>query len=280
MIVDAHHHLWNYVPAEYIWIGESMQAIARDFSVPDFKAASQGMGVAGSVVVQARQTLDETRWLLSLASDDDFLLGVVGWLPLGDPNLPHVLEGFSEQPKLKGIRHIVHDEPNDEYLLGEDFNRGIAAVLQRGYVYDILIFERHLPHAITFADRHPSGRLVLDHIAKPKIAEGVFEPWRQNLLELARREHVTCKLSGVATEAKWDNWNLETIRPYLDTVLEAFGPERMMFGSDWPVCLLACDYAAWFQTVVEWAEPLAEAERARLFGGTAIETYGLQQVVA
>ncbi len=275
MIVDAHQHLWKYTSDQYGWIDERMQALARDFSVDDLRQAAANTGVTGSVVVQARQTLEETEWLLDLAEQHDFLLGVIGWAPLAGNDLPRVIDRYASRQKLKGFRHVVHDEPDDDFILGDEFNRGVSAVIERGYAYDILVFERHLPQAIEFATRHSSGRLVVDHIAKPRIAVAEVEPWRQNLRELARRENVTCKLSGVVSEAAWDDWTLDSIRPYLDSVLEAFGPSRLMFGSDWPVCLLACTYQRWFETISEWAAPLADSERTWLFAQTVRLTYRL-----
>ena len=275
MIIDSHHHLWNYSTEEYGWIDDSMSAIARDFMPADLQATAASLGVVGSVAVQARQTLQETRWLLDVADNSPLIQGVVGWAPLASPEVEAALDEFSRRTKLKGYRHVVQDEPNNAFILGGDFNRGVERVLARDLVYDILIFERQLGPAIEFVDRHPTGRFVLDHIAKPKIAEEELEPWRTNMLQLAQRDNVACKISGIATEAKWDDWTLETIRPYLDVALDAFGPQRLMFGSDWPVCLLATDYARWLQTMQQWTADWSLDERAAFYHGTATAAYGL-----
>lgn len=274
MVVDSHHHFWRYSVEEYDWIDDSMSQIARDFLPSDLKEVTAAAGVDAVVSVQARQSLEETRWLLEMADSDPLIAGVVGWAPLADPAIECVLDEIAH-PKLKSLRHVVQGEPDDDFILGDAFNAGVAKLAARGLAYDILIFERHLPQTIQFVDRHPEQRFVLDHIAKPKIAAGEIDPWRANLAELAKRENVSCKLSGVVTEADWSAWTPDSIRPYLDATLEAFGPERLMFGSDWPVCLVATEYAAWKSLIEEWAAPLSESQRESLFGGCASMVYGL-----
>lgn len=277
MILDAHHHLWTYSTEEYEWIDVGMQRIARDFTIEDLRAAAEPCGVVGSVAVQARQTVEETTDLLRMANASDFVKAVVGWLPLREDRLGGLLDGLASEPKLKGLRHVVQDEPDDRFLLRDDFNRGVAETLSRGLTYDILIFERQLPAAIEFADRHPNGRLVLDHIAKPAIAAGAeIGPWRAQLTELAERPNVSCKLSGVVTEADWSGWTAGTLRPYFDAALEAFGPGRLMYGSDWPVCLLASEYDRWFNVVQEWASALSASEQNAFYYQNTIEAYQLQ----
>jgi len=279
VIIDAHHHLWQYNPDEYGWMSGEMALIRRDFLPEDLQRELSAAGVDGVVTVQARQRIEETEWLLELAGGHEFMRGVVGWVPLVAPDVPAVLERFAQNDKLKAVRHVLHDEPDDDYMLREDFNRGIDALLPFRLAYDILIFERHLPQTIRFVDRHPNQTFVVDHIAKPRIRDGVISPWRENLAELARRENVYCKISGVVTEADWNRWTEEQIRPYLDTVLEVFGPSRLMFGSDWPVCLLACDYARWLAIVRRAIEKLTAGEQDRILGGTAIEAYRLEAAV-
>jgi len=279
VIIDAHHHLWQYNPDEYGWMSGEMDLIRRDFLPEDLQRELSAAGVDGVVTVQARQRIEETEWLLELAGGHEFMRGVVGWVPLVAPDVPAVLERFAQNDKLKAVRHVLHDEPDDDYMLREDFNRGIDALLPFRLAYDILIFERHLPQTIRFVDRHPNQTFVVDHIAKPRIRDGVISPWRENLAELARRENVYCKISGVVTEADWNRWTEEQIRPYLDTVLEVFGPSRLMFGSDWPVCLLACDYARWLAIVRRAIEKLTAGEQDRILGGTAIEAYRLEAAV-
>ena len=233
-VIDAHHHLWNYDTEDYAWIGPEMNVLRKDFMPADLHIEMQQAGVDGAIAVQARQTLQETEWLLSLAAQNEFMRGVVGWAPLIDAAVSDDLQRLAAQPKLKGIRHVLQDEPDDFYMLRNDFNAGITQLRRFNLVYDVLIFERHLPQTIQFVDRHPDQVFVIDHIAKPRIREGVLSPWRENLKELARRSHCFCKLSGVLTEADWQNWRPEGIHPYLDAALDAFGPNRCLFGSDWP----------------------------------------------
>jgi len=274
-IIDSHHHFWKYAPAEYSWIGQDKQILRRDFLPPDLKTQIAAAGVDGVISVQARQTIPETDWLLDLAEQNDFIRGVVGWAPLIDPDVRRHLDGWAGRSKLLGLRHVLQDEPDDSYALRADFNAGISLLREYGLRYDILIFERQLPAAIELADRHPRQVFILDHIAKPKIAAGELQPWRTQILDLAKRPHVYCKISGMATEANWQTWNPDQLRPYFETVLEAFGPSRLMFGSDWPVCLLACDYQRWKQTVAAWIAPLSPAEQNKIWGETALEAYGL-----
>ena len=276
MTIDSHHHFWRYDPLEYDWISDSMEVLRRDFLPADLQREIIAAGIRGVVSVQARQTVGETRFLLDLAAANDFILGVVGWVPLVDPGVTEILAEFAADPKLRACRHVLQDEPDDEYMLRHDFNEGVRAVTAAGLAYDILIFERHLPHTLTFVDAHPDQIFVIDHIAKPCIRDGSFSAWRADLLECARRPHVYCKVSGMVTEAHWQRWTLSDLLPYLDTVLEAFGPERLMFGSDWPVCLVATGYGRWASLVADYAARLGSAERDRIFGGTAAEAYGLE----
>lgn len=275
MIIDSHHHFWNYSVEEYGWIDDSMSAIARSFTPSDLKAEIDAVGIDGVVSVQARQTVEETEWLLQLAEANNFIKGVVGWVPLAEENVGDTLASFTGRKKLKAVRHVVQDEPDNRFIMGDDFNRGVAQLADLGLVYDILIFERQLPASIEFVDRHPNQSFVLDHIAKPKIADAEIEPWKDNFFELAKRENVVCKLSGMVTEDDWKNWSLASLRPYLDAALEAFGPDRLMFGSDWPPCLLACGYADWYQLIRDWAAPLSDTEKANLLGNVAIRAYHL-----
>lgn len=273
--IDAHHHLWKYSPEQYPWIAADMDVLRRDFQVDDLSLVLRESGVDGAVAVQARQTLEETEWLLGLAELHAFMRGVVGWLPLVADDVGAHLEKWSRNPNLHAIRHVLHDEPDDFYMLREDFNRGVARLRDFNLIYDILIFERHLPQTVAFVDRHPQQVFVLDHIAKPRIKDGLLSPWRENILELARRENVYCKLSGMVTEASWADWKDENLRPYFEIVLEAFGPARLMFGSDWPVALLASSYKRWVETVQHAIAGLSTNEQAQILGGTAVEAYRL-----
>jgi L-fuconolactonase len=275
--IDAHHHLWRYSKEEYGWIAGSMAPIARDFLPQDLQQALSSLGIDGSVAVQARQSLEETQALLDFAQQFDVIRGVVGWAPIASPELPSILDRFKAFRKLKGFRHVVQDEPDDAFLLRSDFNAGIAQLKQHGFVYDLLIFERQLPAAISFVDRHPEQVFVLDHIAKPRIRERALEPWRSYIRELARRENVFCKLSGMVTEADWAHWIPQDLQPYFDVVLEAFGPQRLMAGSDWPVCLLATTHQNWFSTLREFISPLSVAEQDMILGGVAAQVYSLSE---
>jgi L-fuconolactonase len=273
--IDAHHHLWHYSSDEYGWIDDSMSALRRDFLADDLDRVVREAGIDGTVAVQARQTLEETRWLLSLAAQSDVVRGVVGWAPIASADFGASLEEFAPSPWLRGLRHIVQAEADDEFILREDFNRGIRRMGSTGLVYDILIYERHLPQTIRFVDQHPRQAFVLDHAAKPRIRENFIEPWATLIRELARRPNVACKVSGLVTEADWSNWSLEGLRPYLDVLVESFTPARLMAGSDWPVCLVASGYRQWFQTLEAYFATFSEEEKNRIFGGTATEIYRL-----
>jgi L-fuconolactonase len=273
--IDTHHHLWKYSAAEYPWISENMGPLRRDFLIHDLVDVLKESAIEGVITVQATQTLAETRWLLGLASSHDFIRGVVGWVALADPTVERDLEQLSTHAKLKSVRHLLHDEPDDFYMLREDFNRGINLLNHFNLRYDLLIFERHLQQTIQFVDRHPNQIFILDHMAKPRIREGMMSPWKENLTELARRENVFCKLSGLVTEASWQSWTEADLDPYLQVVLTAFGAKRVMFGSDWPVLLLGSSYKRWVDTVRRGISHLSEYERERIGGKTAIEAYRL-----
>jgi L-fuconolactonase len=273
--IDAHHHFWHYSPEEYGWIDDAMGAIRRDFLPADLAATLKPEHVDGVVSVQARQTVEETRWLLSLARENSFVKGVVGWVPLAEDAVGDLLDELLAEPRLKGVRHVVQGEPNPKFLEGAAFNAGVCEVTSRGLVYDLLIFARQLPPAIDFVDRHPGQIFVLDHIAKPVVQGLPDSIWTRNLRDLAHRENVYCKFSGVVTEVPGWQWTPELLRPYFDVVMEAFGPSRLMFGSDWPVCLVATEYARWVDFVEKSAAPLSASERMRLLGGTAVEAYKL-----
>lgn len=275
MKIDAHHHFWNYDPIEYGWIDDAMKVIRRDFLPAQLQAEIASTGIAGVVSVQARQNLIETQWLLDLATAHDFIKGVVGWVDLASANVGAKLERFGANSKLKSIRHVIQGEPDDNFILREDFNRGIRTLRKFNLAYDILIFERQLPQTIKFVDTHPDQVFVLDHIAKPRIKDNEFEPWNANLRELAKRQNVYCKASGMVTEADFTTWTEPQLERYFSVVLEAFGPQRLMFGSDWPVCLVACGYARWHQLVSGWIKQLSQPEQARILGGTAIAAYKL-----
>ena len=276
MTIDSHQHFWHYTPSEFGWIPDEMRVLRRDFLPQHLRPEIESAGVGGVVSVQARQTIEESYALIDMARSNPFILGVVGWVPLTDPAVAGVLDELAAVPSVKACRHVLQDEPDDDYMLGASFNDGIRAVTAAGLVYDILIYERHLPQAIEFVDRHPSQAFVLDHIGKPRIRDGSFEDWSRRIRELARRPNVSCKISGMATEADWLGWTEEQLQPYLDTVLDAFGPRRLMFGSDWPMSLTAVQYGPWADLVARFAASLGDGERRRILGGTAIDVYGLE----
>jgi L-fuconolactonase len=253
-----------------------MQALRRDFLPADLHKEMIAAGISGSVAVQARQTVEETRWLLELAGQNDFMKGVVGWVPLADPKVGAVIEKFAVNRKLRGVRHVLQDEPDENHILREDFNRGIRELAHYNLTYDILIFERHLPQTIQFVDKYPNQKFVVDHLAKPRVKYKAISPWREHMHELAKRQNVYCKISGLATEADHRKWTEEQLQPYMDTVIEAFSPRRVMFGSDWPVCLLAIGYQRWAGIVAKTAARLSIGEQQRLWAETAIEAYGLK----
>ena len=273
MRIDAHHHFWKYDPIAYDWIDDDMDAIRRDFLPADLESEIRRVGIDGVVSVQARQSLEETSMLLEFARDNDFITGVVGWVPLVSPRVEEDLAVFADSPKLRGVRHVLQGEADDFYMLRDDFNAGIRALKRFRLVYDILVFARHLPQTVAFVDRHPEQVFVLDHLGKPDVKAGLFESWDRDIRELAKRENIYCKLSGLVTEAAWPEWTPAQLQPYAETVLEAFGPARTMFGSDWPVCLVASEYGRWHETVRTFAAQLSPDQQAQLFGETAEQAY-------
>lgn len=274
-IIDTHHHFWKYSAAEYDWINDEMKGIRRDFLPADLKKELDAAGVEGAVSVQARQSVEESDWLLGMAEAHPFLKGVVGWVDLRDKNVAKDLERLSRHKKFKGVRHVVQGEPDDNFILGAAFNEGVSKLLDFGLRYDILIYEKHLKPSIAFVDRHPKQVFILDHIAKPRIKERILSPWRENMIELAKRPNVYCKLSGMVTEADWHKWSASDLAPYFDTTLEAFGPKRLMLGSDWPVMLVAGNYKAWMDLLRKVISRYSAAEQERILYKNAVEAYRL-----
>lgn len=275
MKIDAHHHFWKYDPVRYSWMNESMDILKKDYQPADLQVEIEKAEIGGVVSVQADQSMLETDELLDHAAQRDFIKGVVGWFPLADPAVEEVLAEYADNPWLKGVRHVVQDEPDDRFILGEAFNEGIRKLEQFDLIYDILIYERQLGSSIEFVDLHPNLPFVLDHVAKPRIGDGLMEPWKEQMFEMSRRENVTCKLSGMATEAKWAEWTSDQLRPYMEVALDAFGPDRLMFGSDWPVARLAVDYMPWVNLCREFISSLSTDEREAIEGGNAIRVYQL-----
>jgi len=273
--IDSHHHFWHYNQQDYGWIGDDMAGLRRDFLPADLLREIRAAKLDQVIAVQARQSLSETDWLLDLANRHDFIAGAVGWLPLAAPELPSLLEIYAPYPKLKAVRHVIQDEADDNFILGNAFNAGVARLGDCGLTYDILVYERHLPQVIEFVDRHPGQRFVLDHLAKPKIKAGEVEPWAKHLRQLAERPLVWCKLSGMVTEADLRHWTGDRLKVYFEMALAAFGPERLMFGSDWPVCTAGIGYGDWVDLVEGWIKPLSADEKNNIMGGNARKAYHL-----
>ena len=275
MRIDAHQHFWRYDALEYGWIDDSMAGLRRDFLTADAEREMRRSGFDASVAVQARQTLQETRWLLQLADAHPFIAGVVGWCDLQAPDVRLQLEELAGHPKLVGVRHIVQTEPDDEFLLRPAFGRGVALLEEFGLAYDLLVYRRHLPVATAFAGRFAGQRLVLDHLAKPEVRRGEIRVWSAEVRKLAACPNVWCKLSGLVTEADWAAWKPEQLRPYLDVAFECFGVDRLMIGSDWPVCTVASDYGRTMAVVVEYLADRPQRERDAVLGGNAQRFWNL-----
>lgn len=277
MRIDAHQHFWVYSSEEYGWIASDMQGLRRDFLPQELTSLLAAEGLHGTIAVQARQDIAETRWLLELASSNAFIRGVVGWVPLASPDCIRHLDELLTSSRLKGIRHFIQSEPDEGFLDGSEFNHGVAQLQKHGLVYEVLIVDRQMEAARRFVDRHPHQKFVLDHLGKPRIREGLFDSWRREMREIARRPNVFCKLSGLVTEADLDNWHPDDLRPYVETAVEVFGPRRLMFGSDWPVCLLASSYRRWRETLADFLDQLSASEQAWIWGKAAEAVYELDE---
>lgn len=276
MKIDSHQHFWNYDAEAYPWVTDSLSVLRRDFAPTDLKQELDDVGIDGCVAVQARQNLEEGRWLCSLADENQFIKGVVGWVDLRSEAVDEQLDELNAHPRFVGVRHVVQDEPDDRFIVGEDFMRGISLLAKYELRYDILIYPKQLPATLEFVKKFPDQPFVLDHIAKPPIKGGTPDGWDAQIQQLAKFPNVMCKVSGMVTEADWSNWEVEHFDPYLDVVLEAFGPKRLMYGSDWPVCTLAGTYKQVHSLALRLADRLSESERDLFWGGNAIEFYGLE----
>lgn len=275
--IDAHQHFWTYDPRKHSWITGEMDVLQKDFMPPDLKKELDKVGMEGCIAVQADQREEETDFLLSLAERYDFIRGVVGWLDMRADNIRQRLEHYSSHPKLKGLRHLVQDEPDDRFMMRTDFLEGMKTLCDFDLTYDILIFARHLPVATAFVNCFPDQKFVLDHIAKPEIKEQNTTQWEEGIRELAQHPYLYCKLSGLVTEADWERWSPEDFKPYLEVVFDAFGTQRLMFGSDWPVCKLAGEYEEVYRIIAEYIEPLNESEKNRILGGNAVQCYDIAE---
>lgn len=275
MIIDSHQHFWNYHPDRHTWINESMAVLRKNYLPSDLEPLLSANKVDGCVAVQAEMSEDETRFLLKLASEYPFIMGVVGWVDLMDECVDSRLEFFAANPKLKGIRHIVQDEPDDDFMLRPRFQNGIGKLGAHSLVYDILVYPRQLPAAIGLVRKFPGQQFVIDHLAKPAFSAGVDGEWKKNMQTLAGNPNVVCKISGMVTEAAGFSWNNELFYPFMDILLEAFGARRLLFGSDWPVCLLAADYGGVKDIVTSYLDRLSASEKRDILGENAIKVYNL-----
>jgi L-fuconolactonase len=276
IMIDAHHHFWKYKAEEYGWIDDTMSVLKQDYLPEDLELELQKTNTSGTVVVQARQSMDETRWLLEMASKHSFIKGVVGWLDLRSPVLEHQLKELASHPKLVGLRHVIHDEPDDDFMLGLDFMKGIAQLEAYELSFDLLLFPRHLTRAVKLVRTFPNQRFVLDHLGKPDIKAGKMESWKNDIATLAGYPNVWCKLSGMVTEADHKQWNYKDMLPYMEVVLNAFGPDWIMLGSDWPVCRLAGEYSEVLKIVLIFLESMDKKDRAKILYQNAIDCYQLK----
>lgn len=276
MTIDSHQHFWQFDPVRDAWIDDSMSVLRRDFLPEDLRPILNDNGVEGCIAVQADQSETETEFLLDLAAQHDLIRGVVGWVDLRAANLEERLEHFAQFSRLRGFRHIVQGEADVNFMLRPDFQRGIALLAQYGFTYDVLVFPHQMGTALELARRFPRQTFILDHLGKPYIKDGFREGWATLLRELGRCENVTCKVSGLVTEADWRHWQYTDFVPYLDQVFETFGADRLMFGSDWPVCLLGGDYGQVKGILTRYLEPFSAADRDKVWGGNAARVYGLE----
>lgn len=275
MIIDAHQHFWQYEPVKHEWIDDNMAVIRRDFLPSDLKEVYQENGIDGCIAVQADQTLKETDFLIDLSKENPFIKGVVGWVDLRSDNIQADLSKYGDVGIVKGFRHVVQGEPDPNFLLRKNFLRGISALKEFDFTYDILIFPHQLGAALEFVRKFPNQKFVIDHIAKPYIKDGFFDGWAVLMKEIAKSENVYCKISGMVTEADYNSWTPKQIEPYMDLVLDSFGTKRLMFGSDWPVCLVAANYKQVKSLVTTFIEPLSETEKEAIMGRNAITFYNI-----
>lgn len=275
MVIDSHQHFWKYEAVKHSWIDNEMKVIRKDFMPSDLAKVYAENGIDGCVAVQADQTLEETKFLLDLADKNDFIKGVVGWVDLRDKNIEDTLEKYSNHKKLKGFRHVVQGEADHNFLLRPDFLRGISALSTYNYTYDILVFPHQLGSVLEFIKRFPNQKFVIDHIAKPYIKDGFFDGWASQMTAIAKQENVFCKVSGMITEADYNSWTQVELQKYLELVFTTFGNDRIMFGSDWPVCLVAGNYQQVKEIVTNFINDFSEAEQKAIMGENTIKFYNL-----
>jgi len=278
MRIDAHQHFWSYNRDEYGWIGDNMALLKRDFLPPDLKSELVNAGIDGSVSVQARQTIEETRWLLELSEKFDFIKGVVGWVDLrSEDSLRRQLDEFCKSIKFVGVRHVVHDEPEDNFMLHDEFLKGISILKEYDLTYDLLLFPKHLPVARVVVEMFPDQKFVIDHISKPLVKSHILDPWKEDIKAIAEFSNVYCKLSGMVTEADWEKWKPDDFQPYLDVVSNAFGTDRIMTGSDWPVCLAAGSYKDVIAVIENYIAGFPMQVQEKILGSNCSEFYNLSK---
>ena len=273
-IIDTHQHFWNYDPKTHDWINEDMKVIRKDFLPADLAPILKENNVDGCIAVQADQTDTETQILIREANQNSFIKGVVGWVDLNSNEIEAALDSYTDTKILKGFRHILQAEPKG-FMLAPGFKKGIDALAKYNYTYDLLIFASQLKEAKEFISNHKEQPIVIDHLAKPNIKEGEWESWKKDINEIAQYPNVYCKISGMATEANWNSWSMDTLKPYIDIAVEAFGTDRIMFGSDWPVCLLASSYSKWLETLQNYFNTFSIDEQSSFFANNAIKFYKL-----
>ncbi len=273
--IDSHHHFWDLSLLDYPWMPPGPSIVRKDYLPDDLRPEIEAVGIGRTVIVQAHQSLDEARFLLDIAKRTDFVAGVVAWVDVQSPTVGDDLDALMDGGALVGIRHQVEDDPDDDWLVAEDTVRGLKEIANRGLAYDMLVRPRHMKHVPTVAERAPELRMVIDHIAKPLIADGIMEPWAADMTAIASIPGVYCKVSGMVTEADHTGWRVEDLRPYVAHVREQFGMDRLMFGSDWPVCLLASSYGRVFDAALEALGAMTDKERDAFLGGNAKRFYRL-----
>ena len=275
MVIDSHQHFWKYEPVKHDWIDDDMSVIRRDFLPSDLAKVFQENSIDGCVAVQADQTLEETDFLIDLASINNFIKGIVGWVDLRAENIENVLEKYSTDKIVKGFRHVVQGEADHNFLLRPNFSRGISLLEKYNFTYDILVFPHQLGSVLEFVKKFPNQKFVIDHIAKPYIKDGYFDGWATMMTAIGKHENVSCKMSGMVTEADFNTWTPEQIHPYMNVALEAFGSSRILFGSDWPVCLVAGNYSKIKKLTTDFISQLSQIEQNSIMGTNAIEFYNL-----
>ncbi|MBN2520950.1 MAG: amidohydrolase family protein [Bacteroidales bacterium] len=273
MKIDAHQHFWHYNPVEYNWINNTMKVLQRDFLPSDLEKELMPLGFDGSIAVQARQKIEETEWLLKLASKYPFIKGVVGWVDLCSPEINKQLDAFSQHPKMVGVRHVIHDEDDDLFMARKEFQHGISLLSKYNLTYDILIFPKHLNLTSKLVELFPEQKFVLNHLAKPFIKSQTHTPWNEDISYLAKFPNTYCKLSGMVTEADWNSWNSNEFKYYLDLVFDCFGPDRLMIGSDWPVCTIAGKYSKVMSIVINYLSQFNTETQNKILGENCLKFY-------